>query len=422
LRSYRRKETHAGYARYTISRKPAYYDDDGNRVTSPSPYSSEDERLTPWQAKKRTRPQPIIDDAFGDIKLEILLRPLTAASELANHPSLSVAYTSTALTKVVAEAQEMVRRQRETLWRAKRLLLRFRGDAEWMPCGVFESGADEMLLASEGPEAGSAAASVMMPELEAGDSASMQGVETLDMALQQGAVKAVQDQDHAAAELAKNDGEVQIMQDAGIEDNMDNIERENGDATPASDQNSTSSKPAQNQPHAMTTRTRARARTPLASPSRSPSPSSTASTPQIHPWFQIPASSLPDRDVGLPAQEAEETRRLLLLYVQKEEQVLRSLTSLADGLMRAERLRKAIWRAAKAEGHCRPDPARAGAMRTEMSDGEDWVDIESLGLGKADVKMQKDGSYGLEKGKDEVEDVEEEGRRVGGRRRRVARM
>jgi len=61
-------------------------------------------------------------------------------------------------------------------------------------------------------------------------------------------------------------------------------------------------------------------------------------------------------------------------------------------------------------------------MRTEMSDGEDWVDIEGLGLGKADVKMQKDGNYGLEKGKDEVEDVEEEGRRVGGRRRRVARM
>lgn len=62
-----------------------------------------------------------------------------------------------------------------------------------------------------------------------------------------------------------------------------------------------------------------------------------------------------------------------------------------------------------------------------MSDGEDWYDIEEWGLGWADLKLAKDGTYGLEKGKDEAEDLfpgdeGQDGRRVGGRRRRVARM
>ena len=56
-------------------------------------------------------------------------------------------------------------------------------------------------------------------------------------------------------------------------------------------------------------------------------------------------------------------------------------------------------------------------MRTEMSDGEDWYDIEEWGLQGWELK----GGVELEKGKDEVEEVGEEegGRRVGGRRRRV---
>ena len=77
-----------------------------------------------------------------------------------------------------------------------------------------------------------------------------------------------------------------------------------------------------------------------------------------------------------------------------------------------------MFNACRAEGHVKID--QKGMVVTEMSDGEDWVDVEALGLRSSDLKFVG-GVLGLEKGKDEVEDVEEEGRR-GGRRRRVHRM
>ncbi|KAI6913857.1 hypothetical protein KC348_g12375, partial [Hortaea werneckii] len=118
--------------------------------------------------------------------------------------------------------------------------------------------------------------------------------------------------------------------------------------------------------------------------------------------------------LGLPATEAEETRRILLLYIQKQENILRQLEQLFSGLQRAERLRTEYWRACKAEGHMVPD-GRGGVV-TEMSDGEDWYDPVDWGLTARELNAEGQ----LEKGKDEVEDVaEEEGRRVGGRRRRV---
>jgi hypothetical protein len=52
-----------------------------------------------------------------------------------------------------------------------------------------------------------------------------------------------------------------------------------------------------------------------------------------------------------------------------------------------------------------------------MSDGEDWYDVEDWALQSWELK---DGA--LEKGKDEVEDVEEERRGRPGRGRRVNRM
>ena len=186
---------------------------------------------------------------------------------------------------------------------------------------------------------------------------------------------------------------------------------------PDSEQTSNSGK--ESKKHSMTTR--ARARSPLQSNSVSPTPSDSGSIPEINPWFLIPTTTLPDRDLGLPATEAEESRRLLLLYVQKQEQIVRSLDTLYSGLQRADRLRKSVLNACRAEGHTKDDKG-SGRVVTEMSDGEDWYDVEALGLGWSELKMQKDGHLGLEKGKDEAEDIEEEGRRVGGRRRRVNRM
>lgn len=105
----------------------------------------------------------------------------------------------------------------------------------------------------------------------------------------------------------------------------------------------------------------------------------------IHPLFRLPAAAHPDRDLGLPEQEAEEVRRLLLLYVQKQEEICRGTKRLYEGLLKADRLRKTVWQWSKAEAHCGPN--------REMSDGEDWYDKEEWGL-----------TEDLKKGEDEVEE------------------
>jgi hypothetical protein len=89
----------------------------------------------------------------------------------------------------------------------------------------------------------------------------------------------------------------------------------------------------------------------------------------IHPIFLAPRSAHPDRDQGLPEQEAEDVRRLLQLYVQKQEEVCRGTKKLYEGLLRADRYRKTVLAWSKAEAH-----------RGELSDGEDWYDREEWGL------------------------------------------
>lgn len=147
------------------------------------------------------------------------------------------------------------------------------------------------------------------------------------------------------------------------------------------------------QQHRMTTR--AKARTPPdgnGSPSTSPPPSS---IPSVSNFFLPAFTAIPDRDFGLPAAEAEGIRRLLLLYVQKQEEVVRGAEALLMGLLKADRTRKQVWSWCKAEGHI-----------GEMSDGEDWYDRDEWAL---------EGD--LIKGKEE-EDVEDEGVRKGRRRAR----
>ena len=126
--------------------------------------------------------------------------------------------------------------------------------------------------------------------------------------------------------------------------------------------------------------TRAQAKAPTSNDASSP-PTISPET-WIHPMFLVPASALPDKDFGLPAPEADETRKLLMLYVQKQEEVVRGLKTLHEGLMRANRMKNDVFKWSKAEAHL-----------GEMSDGEDWYDKEEWGL-EAD----------LLKGKDEEED------------------
>lgn len=430
--TYKCKINHAGYERNIISRKPKLYDEDGD-VVDPIDIPSEVE-----EDDMRAYGEPIEEDPFGSVKLEELLRPLTSAAELPTHPSLSHAYTNKALSKMVDEAAEMLRKEREHLWRAKRLFMRFRGDGGWMNLERFETPNDVQLLLNETREEGTWPQSAVPSIVETEPPVQMEGTTTAAEGvphpqMDTEVVKEVMDDIDAQNKLRGTEklganapdatsGESQVQASSADREHAANP---NGDISYAvenkapnptitdltnqdrEDDDNTSSSA---RTHAMTTR--ARARSPQLPASPSPTPSDSASVPQVNPWFLTPLTALYDRDLGLPTREADDTRQLLLYYIQKQENIIRQLEGLYNGLQRADRLRKFIYRSCKAEAHMVPDGK--GGMMTEMSDGEDWYDPEEWGLGADDLKNGH-----LEKGKDEVDlDLaEEEGRRIPGRRR-----
>ncbi|EMD01292.1 hypothetical protein BAUCODRAFT_29735 [Baudoinia panamericana UAMH 10762] len=420
-RAYKRKINHAGYDRYIISKKPALYDEDGDMI---------DPADIPADVDVADVAEPLVEDAFGKVKLERLLKPLESAAELPMHPSLSQAYTSPALTEMVRQAEEMVRREKAGLWKAKRLLERFRGDGGFMSGGAFYTERDEAMLDSgEGESA--ALGDMSAAETELGMTADghpaealppngdvMDGVEVHDH-VGNGA-SGYEHAVHPSIEQAKERQDQLSTSHHTGEQHANNLHELN--ILPSTNGGDEEPTPSSAPSHAMTTRHRS-ARNNNAPASPSPSPSDSASIPPINPWFQFPLTALGDPDLGLPPNEAEETRKLLLLYVQKQENIVRQLETLYSGLQRTDRLRRDVYRACKAEGHTVPDPNGKGVMVTDMSDGEDWYDVRDWGLevGRDErVKLGPDGVGVLEKGKDEVDDgAEEEGRRVGGRRRRV---
>ena len=153
----------------------------------------------------------------------------------------------------------------------------------------------------------------------------------------------------------------------------------------------------ENPAHRMTTRAQAQASSndKVSSPlTRSPSHDS-STPPYIHPLFLVPPSAIPDRDIGLPTVEADDTRRVLAMFVQKQEEVVRGAERLYEGLLKADRMRRTVFAWCKAEGHL-----------GEMSDGEDWYDQEGWGLEEPLKKGQMD----------EEDDSAEKGKKTRGRR------
>jgi hypothetical protein len=152
---------------------------------------------------------------------------------------------------------------------------------------------------------------------------------------------------------------------------------QNGGAPPSPPGDDISDTASQLTAHRMTTRARAQA---ASTPSPPPSPSSIVNP--IHPIFTFSTDSLPHRDFGLPAAEAEDTRMLLMAFVSKQEEISKTATELYMGMMQGERMRQDVFKWSKAEAHV-----------GEMSDGEDWYDREEWNL-----------EQDLDKGKDEDED------------------
>ena len=70
-----------------------------------------------------------------------------------------------------------------------------------------------------------------------------------------------------------------------------------------------------------------------------------------------------------PLPIAEESKRLLTAVVQKQTEIVQGVSQLHNNLLRAARLKETVWRWCRAEGYV-----------NEMSDGEDWVDLDQWGL------------------------------------------
>ncbi|PYH95862.1 hypothetical protein BO71DRAFT_482597 [Aspergillus ellipticus CBS 707.79] len=173
-------------------------------------------------------------------------------------------------------------------------------------------------------------------------------------------------------------------------DSEDNNNQEDETDKDAEMQDGSSPEP----PRRMTTRAQANAANPdqedaLGPLSPSPSDDTIGSLPTPHPLFLIPESVRPDLNFGLPPNEAEDTRRLLWSYVQKQEETVRGFEHMLESLLRACRMKEDVLEWCKAEGHV-----------GEMSDGEDWYDREKWGLAEGeDLKKGAD--------EDEIETVEE---------------
>jgi hypothetical protein len=147
-----------------------------------------------------------------------------------------------------------------------------------------------------------------------------------------------------------------------------------------------------------TSNTHSNAPTPPLSPTSSSTTTSSSSQLQIDPLYLVPQSANPSKSAaafhGLLPEEALETRRILTLYVQKQEESVRGYEAILSKLLTAQRLRTEVLEMCKAEEHV-----------GQLSDGEDWIDTERWGLQAGELR----------KGRDEDDDVMEENT-IGGRK------
>jgi hypothetical protein len=273
-----------------------------------------------------------------------------------------------------------MQKENKALWKAKPLLTKLVGDNTWAPCGLMTAPDDrDASLFIDTVSFFNRAARRMPPDAAQGGRTSQQNTGT-------GPARAGETDGELLpdADAAETNGELGPEAGAGprvngnaahggeSKDGLGGEDVEMGETAAAAANSSTTTAPA--------------VRAALASlHAASPAPESVDDEFFIHPLFRPPPAAHPDRDLGLPEQEAEEVRRLLLLYVQKQEEICRGTKKLYEGLLKADRLRQTVWKWSKAEAHCGPN--------RDMSDGEDWYDKEEWGL-----------TEDLKKGEDEVEE------------------
>ncbi|KAM5346639.1 hypothetical protein ACJ41O_009644 [Fusarium nematophilum] len=419
--SYREYVEYAGVRRPILYRNPPLLDDEGYEIDS----DDEDEgRLQEAEASAAEM------NPYANIHIENILAPLTASTALPTHPTLSKPFTSKTLTKLVDQSCDIMRKENHSLWQVRHLLTALCGDYTWVPCEMMVRPSDIELYTDDHVARHLLSLSKVQPALPGlpvitnGDAQLENGMQLEDA--QPGTAGDGQASDKDAAEdadITMTDAETVGQDESHLGDATDETKDNAGkhERIPSPKDKETelpdkvnpqgesrgepqngvdnrldhTASNSKDQPGPSTTQVSegitandARRRSELAEAIAGLDNSLVSESQDqafVHPMFIAPSGAKPDRDVGLPDQEAEDIRRLLALYVQKQEEVCRGAKRLFLGLLKAEKLRKDVLHWSKAEAH-------SGANR-DMSDGEDWYDKEEWGL-----------TEDLKKGQDEEEE------------------
>lgn len=371
---------------------------------------------------------------FANDSLE-LLAPLTSVTDLPAHPTLSRPFRSTALNELANQACDLMHKENRALWKVRPLLTRLSGDHTWVTPQMMLGPNDQELFRH------SYSSRTLKRKKSTGDvngtmTPDINGGSTAQASVDGDTSHTINDESSGRENLATSGDDVTMLdsngtlQDKPTDGDRDRARIANRGQSPQDIQRD----PREEAPPAVKEGTTEEAGTaytngnttdPISTKQKGKQPdnrqgqedsdiemtdgiAATASGPGagadqssahphhddiralsplddelfIHPIFLAPKSTHPDRDLGLPEQEAEDIRRLLQMYVQKQEEVCRGTRKLYQGLLQADRLRKTVLEWSKAEGHI-----------GELSDGEDWYD-------KEEWRLTED----LKKGQDEEEE------------------
>ncbi|OHE94274.1 hypothetical protein CORC01_10434 [Colletotrichum orchidophilum] len=388
---------YAGQQRTIISRNPPIVDEEGYEIDS-----DDDEERIQEAVSSATELDP-----YANVRIEQILAPLTASTDLPTHPTLSKPFTAKTLDEIAEQSCDVRRKENASLWRVRHLFTKTCGDYTWVPCGTMVGPDDADLYSTDYVERGYLhnTKATTAGSIEDASSGTLSGDTRPEHAPNGTNGEASGDKENGDGDITMNDagsdkGEAAKSAPEKSDKEPSQLGLEASQAT-----NGESSKP-----NALVLATHGESKvdkkqkqkavdvdrhdgsaippsqpgTDLAGRNGTHAPSMTSETADetfVHPFFRPPANARPDRDVGLPEAEAEDIRRLLALYVQKQEEVCRGAMKLHEGLLKANRLRNTVLEWSKSEAH-------SGTNR-DMSDGEDWYDKEKWGLSD-DLKKGQD--------------------------------
>ncbi|CAI6098014.1 unnamed protein product [Clonostachys chloroleuca] len=406
--SYNESVEYAGVRRSIIHRNQPLVDEEGYEIDSDDDEARIEEALA---AAMELNPYANINlDSTSFVgltpfsKLLIvypdILAPLTASTDLPTHPTLSKPFTSQKLTDLAFQSSMMLRRENHSLWRVRHLWTSLCGDYTWAPCQMMLGPNDSDLFTDD--HVAQHLLNLSKPRGQGNSGVSTPATVTAQARNDdaEATANSVDQSREIVPPTATSNQEADVpMIDVGSTDPKDNNDGNsaqsnglsktaavNGDENYKAGNNEGAEKAQDSEkpgPALQPNNSVDEAHQELHVP-EIPKSSALSEAPEdsfIHPMFLPPVGASPDRDLGLPEQEAEDVRRLLALFVQKQEEICRGVKKLHDGLYKAQRLRKNVLHWSKAEAHCGPN--------RDLSDGEDWYDKEEWGLTE-DLKKGQD--------------------------------